>query len=322
MSRVITRKLFLGTAVAGLAFVPAAAAQAAPTTLAPEEAPTRVAAWESTVMWSRQDPATGSYALMKSVNAGAPTPVAVPKRAGRPFDIDLGTSRSGSTVAVYTRGGDIYRLNVASGVEAKVSRLSSPKVERSPTIQHGRIAFIRRNGRVDELRVGTATTGSHVLVRGASILSAELGERHVAYVTEGRSGAMLGESQMHIRNLATGSDKMVYRARSGGSNHASIYRASYVARPEGFLWARTNVGSGSGNRLVRYTLRGGKLDYAAGSMSLISTAWANETLGAVTTSVSGGSESADSTKPGACTDGGVRYCDIVLTGPLSFGLTP
>jgi len=59
--------------------------------------------------------------------------------------------------------------------------------------------------------------------------------------------------------------------------------------------------------------------------SFISTAWANETLGAVTTSVIGGSESADSTKPGACTDGtdnGVRYCDIVLTGPLSFGLTP
>jgi len=74
---------------------------------------------------------------------------------------------------------------------------------------------------------------------------------------------------------------------------------------------------------VRYTLNGGKLDYAAGSMSFISTAWANETLGAVTTSVIGGSESADSTKPGACTDdGGVRYCDIVLTGPLSFGPTP
>jgi len=47
MSRVITRKLLLGTAVAGMAFVPAAAAQAAPTTLAAEQAPTRVAAWES-----------------------------------------------------------------------------------------------------------------------------------------------------------------------------------------------------------------------------------------------------------------------------------
>ena len=97
---------------------------------------------------------------------------------------------------------------------------------------------------------------------------------------------------------------------------------AWLEPPEAFLWARTNVGSGSGNRLVRYTLKGGKLDSAAGSMSFISTAWANETLGAVTTSVSGGSESADSTKPGACTDGAVRYCDIVLTGPLSFGPTP
>jgi len=72
-----------------------------------------------------------------------------------------------------------------------------------------------------------------VLVRGASILSAELGERHVAYVTAG-SGGMRGESQMHIHNLATGSDKMVYRARSGDSNHASIFRASYIAGPKGF----------------------------------------------------------------------------------------
>jgi len=171
------------------------------------------------------------------------------------------------------------------------------------------------------LRVGTATSDSRVLVRSGSILHAELGDHHVAYVTSGLDGNV-GESQMHIRNISTGADKMVYRARSGGSNNASIFRASYVADPEGFLWARTNVGSGSGSRLVRYTLSDARLGYAPGSSHHISTAWAGATLGVVTTSVFGGSESIDSTNPGSCTDSGVDYCTVELSGPLSFGRKP
>ena len=242
---------------------------------------------------------------------------------GQPFDVDLGTSSSGATFAVYTRNGDIYRLNVATGAEAKVTRLSSPKVERSPTIQRGRIAFIRRSGGIDELRIGTATTGSRMLVRSASIEHAELGDRHVAYVT-GVLDRGAYERQMHIRNISTRADKVVYRARSGGSNNASIFRASYMADPEGFLWARTNVGSGEGSSLIRYTLRDSRLSYAPASSSHISTAWAGAALGAVTTGVGGGAESIKSTNPDACSDSstGDRYCDVVLTGPLTFAAKP
>ena len=32
-----------------------------------------------------------------------------------------------------------------------------------------------------------------------------------------------------------------------------------------FVWARTNMGEAAGNRIVRYTLRTGKLSYAIGS---------------------------------------------------------
>jgi hypothetical protein len=317
------RASILAAAVSGAALIPATAAQAAPSVLAPENAPTRVAAWESTVMWSRQDPASGRYELMKSVAGGPPTAVGVPKRSGTPFDVDLGTSSSGATFAVYTRNGDIYRLNVATGVEAKVRRLSSPKVERSPTIQRGRIAFIRRSGRVDELRIGTATTAGRVLVRSGSIEHAELGDRHVAYVT-GALDRGVYERRMHIRNIATRADKVVYRARSGGSNNASIFRASYMDKPEGFLWARTNVGSNEASSLIRYTLRDSRLGYAPGSKSHISTAWAGAALGAVTTGVIGGAESMQSTNPAACTDGstGDRYCDVLLTGPLTFAAKP
>jgi hypothetical protein len=91
------------------------------------------------------------------------------------------------------------------------------------------------------LRIGNTTgasKGSRRLARGRAILHAELGDRHVAYVVSAPT-QFEGEQQMHIRNLSTGADKVVYRAGSGGANFANITRASYVAKPKGFLWART-----------------------------------------------------------------------------------
>jgi len=313
------RTYLLTAAVAGTVLSPAAAAQGAPTTLAVEQAPTRVAAWNGTVMWSHFDPATKTYSLVKSVNGGAPVAVGVAPRSDTPFDIDLGTNRSGSTYAVYTRDGDIYRLNVATGSEVKVDKLSSPTLaERDPTIQRGEIAFIRRDGGFDQLRIGNTTTGSkgsRLLVRKRSILGAELGTTHVAYVES--VPAEFREVHVRIRNIRTGADRQVYRAASGGANAADVTRPTYVAKPEGFLWARTNIGSGAGNRLIRYTLSGSKLAYAKGSPRYNSTAWANDALGAATSSSLDGSES-----QGACSDAGVEYCKVKLTGPLQFNLKP
>ena len=84
--------------------------------------------------------------------------------------------------------------------------------------------------------------------------------------------------------------------------------------PEGFVWARTNLGSGQGNRIVRYTLGDSKLGYAPGSVRYNTAAWVSEALGAVTSGSLDGSES-----QGACTDPGVDYCSVVLSGPLQFG---
>jgi hypothetical protein len=318
------RLSLLTAALAGAVLAPAAAAQGAPTTLATELAPTHVAAWDGTVMWSRFDPVTGTYALVKSVDGGPATPVGVAPRTSAPFDIDLGTNRGGSTYAVYTRDdGDIYRLNVATGRETKIDRLSSPnRVERSPTIQRGEIAFIRRDRGFDQLRIGNTTSGSkgsRLIVKRRSILSAELGIRHVAYVISVPSE--FRELRIHVRNISTGADRMVYRAKSGGANGAGITRPTYIARPEGFLWARTNNGSGTGNRLVRYTLRGSKLTYALGSPRYNSTAWAGGALGAATAS----SIDAGDTQ-GACPDNSinatVNYCKVEVTGPLQFDRKP
>ncbi|HEX6621000.1 MAG TPA: hypothetical protein VF024_15145, partial [Solirubrobacteraceae bacterium] len=196
------RTLLLTGAVAGAALASGAAAQAA-TVLSSEPVPTHVAAWHGTVMWSQLDQATGHYRLVKSVDGGAPAPVPVPERPGGPFDIDLGTNRSGSTYAVYTRDGDIYRLGVATGVETKITKLSSPTLaERDPTIQRGEIAFIRRDGGYAQLRIGDPTSGSkgsRFLVKKRSIAGAELAIKQVAYVEQ--SGASL---LVHVRNISTG----------------------------------------------------------------------------------------------------------------------
>jgi hypothetical protein len=309
------RNLLLTTAFVGAALAPAAAAQAA-TVLSSEPVPTRVAAWDGTVVWSQLDQATGSYRLVKSVDGGAPTPVAVPERAGGPFDIDLGTNRSGATYGVYTRDGDIYRLGVASGTETKITKLSSPTLaERDPTIQRGKIAFIRRDGGYDQLRIGDTTSaskGSRFLVKQRSILGAELAIKQVAYLQQ--SG---GSDVVHVRNISTGHDQAIYRARSGGANFASVTRPTYDADTNAFVWARKNLGSGTGNRIVRYTLPGSKFSYAAGSPRYNATAWAGPQLGAATSSSLDGGDGVNS-----CDDAGVHYCYVTVTGPLSFTLKP
>jgi hypothetical protein len=309
------RNLLLASAVVGATLAPAAAAQAA-TVLSAEPVPTRVAAWNGTVMWSQLDQATGNYRLVKSVDGGAPAPVAVPERAGGPFDIDLGTNRSGSTYAVYTRDGDIYRLGVATGVETKITKLSSPTlVERDPTIQRGEIAFIRRDGGYDQLRIGDTTSGSkgsRFLVKKRSLEGAELAIKQVAYVERSASSELV-----HVRNISTGHDQAVYRATSGGANFAGVTRPTYDADTNAFVWARKNLGSGTGNRIVRYTLPGSKLSYAAGSPRYNSTAWAGPQLGAATSSSLDGGDGVNS-----CDDAGVHYCQVTVTGPLSFTLEP
>ena len=101
---------------------------------------------------------------------------------------------------------------------------------------------------------------------------------------------------------------------SGGANYANTTRPTYVASPQGFMWARTNHGSGTGNRFVRYTLRGSKLAYAKGRRRSPSRrAWAGNLLGAATSSAL-----ADT----ACDDAGVHYCQVALTGPLEFNPRP
>ena len=133
----------------------------------------------------------------------------------------------------------------------------------------GEIAFIRRDRGFDQLRIGntgSASTGSRFVVKKRSIVHAELSPTHIAYTMTG-PGPISDNGARYIRNrnLKTGADRQIYRAVSGGANYANTTRPTYVASPQGFMWVRTNQGSGIGNRFVSYTLRGSKLTYAKGS---------------------------------------------------------
>jgi len=320
-----------------LAAVLAPAAHAAPTTIATEQRATPISAWAGTVVWSSFDATTNDYHLVVSRNGAAPQRLAVAPSANA-FDVDLGTNRSGSTYAVYSRcttpatqntpptDCDLYRLSIASGIETKLDTLSSPTWdERDPTIFRGEIAFIRNEthgGKTqDVLRIGNTTSasqGTTALVKlnrlGGSLQDPEIAQSRLAYVQTNRNGTI---RDVHIRTLkAGGSDKRVYRSTSGGANAANVTGPALSDTAGSFFWARTNNGSETGNRIVRYTISSGKLAYAIGSRLYQYTTWASQALGiaAVVDPSATGSCSSNINVPGACT--------VQLTGPLRFDAAP
>lgn len=284
------------------------------------EAGAPAAAHDKTAMWSRLDAKTGKYQLVQSLDGGAPTLVAVPQRKGA-FDVDLGSNLRGATYAVYTRGGDIYRLDPRTAVETKLTQLSSPVLaERNPTIEDGQIAFLRRDGGMDQLRIGQTNSrgiGSRLLLKRDAIQSIELGSKHVAYVDRIRTLAPSTRHRVHILGIASRKDRVVYQAGSGGASHSVVSKPSFDSDESGFLWTRSRIGA-AGSRIVKYALSTGKLSYAQGSPRYASVAWAGDKLGVIF------STSIDALPAGSrgCIDGGVRYCVIGYTGPLSFGLKP
>ena len=180
----------------------------------------------------------------------------------------------------------------------------------------GEIAFVRRTRGYDELRIGNTSggsKGSRLIVEHRSIVSAELSLTHVAYVVTGPGPISAdGATSVRVRDLRTGAGKQVYRAVSTGANLAGVTRPTYIASPQGFMWARANIGADTGQRFVHYTLRDSKLAYAEGSPFLTSTAWAGTLVGAATSSAFQDTD--------ACDDETVNICRVQLSGPLEFTL--
>jgi hypothetical protein len=155
----------------------------------------------------------------------------------------------------------------------------------------GQIAFVRREthgGRTqDVLRVATTTPGSRgtrafvkTAVRDGTLRDPELSADRVAFIRTSRGSIGFGEQAIYTVTLRTLRLRAHYAARSGGANAANIAGLSVSDMLKSFVWARTNQGSGAGNRLVRLTISNGRLTYAAGSSRYVSSAWAGPALGA------------------------------------------
>ena len=229
-----------------------------------------------------------------------------------PFDLDLGTGRTGALYAIYTRDGILHRLPVAGGPEQRLAHISLGGTNHSPTIHAGRIAFIHGQRGYDSLRYTDSTSRKPRSLRKGVLDEVELGPKHLAY-SESATG---GRRYVRIRNVRTGRDAVVYTARSGGANAADVTRPTATQDGTAFVWARTNQGSGQGNRVVRYTLRTSRLSYAPGNQRYATSAWAGRELGLAY------STALDPMGNAGCLDNGVGYCGVGVTGPLSFTASP
>ena len=182
-------------------------------------------------------------------------------------------------------------------------------------------------GRTQDVLRAAATTagagGTRALVRaptsGGALRDPELGADRVAYVRSAPGRYGFGEQVVHTVTLRALRDRTHYTARSGGANAANIAGLSASDTLKSFIWARTNQGSGTGNRLVRLTVSSGQLTYAAGSARYVSSAWASAGLGAAVM--------VDGSGTGTCFANvddppEASECSVQVTGPVTWFARP
>ncbi|MBA2348507.1 MAG: hypothetical protein H0V81_09450 [Solirubrobacterales bacterium] len=131
-------------------------ASAADTTIATVAKRTQLAAGFGVVLYSAYDADAGNYRLMAFEDGRANAlPVAA---SARPFQADVGPTRSRHAFYVYSRCGeaagscDLYAFNPATGREQR-SKASDPKHDDlHPTYWKGSLAFVREYGTTKEPR--------------------------------------------------------------------------------------------------------------------------------------------------------------------------
>ena len=342
------RTALAAAALAVAALAPAAASAA---DVALEQRPSTVASYQGILAWSHYDSATGRYQLMIQRPGQAAAPAPVPATSD-PFDVDLGGSRAGTPTAVYTRcttpgapagakdanprpgrGCDIYRYVLGSAGEYPVGWLSAPKAdERQPTIARGQIAFVRReNARTETIRIGDATSavhGSRVLVK-VDARKQSLEDPRLAFgpkLPHGSLAYVLGDpgpygfhrARVRVLDLNARSSVNAYTAVSGGANAANVTRPSWDPFSGLLYFARTNDGSGKGNRFVRWSHATQRLTYAQGDRFAETAAWIAPSAGLFV-----GDALAQSACLGNLNDPPEKsLCGLSTTGPLSFTAQP
>lgn len=272
-------RLPLATAAAVVALAPAAHAA----TLASVARPVTVSTFDDTIAYSAYD--HGAFQLMIG---GTSAGVATSRRA---FDVDLGIGTDRSAVAVYSRSGKLYEYDIVAKREKALGIKGT-----QPTISGSHLAYVR--GRALYL-------DGKVVARGA-VRDPELSARRLAYVKT------IGRIELLVVQTLHGPAKPIYQARSGGLNQADIVQPTFDAAGRQLFFARRNLGSGSGNRYVRYDVASRKLSYAMGTDRLFSLGWIDDAAGFAIVQTGADDDASD---PGS----GVT---VETTGALRFDARP
>jgi hypothetical protein len=284
--------------VAAVAVLPAAAT-ASP--LATEQHATSVSTSGDAIAWSRYD--HSRYALM--LDQGGTVAAANVATSKAAFDVDLGTSKDGRLLAVYSRAGRLYQYDVAAGAETKLGISGT-----QPTVADGRLAYVAHKHGSDTLFL--RDSGKTKAVYSAPrITGVQLSADRLAFVTNNAPTKLLQTETLRVQTI-TGRSKPIYDARSGGANTADIVGPTFDAGGKHLFWARRNLGSGSGNRYVRYTFASGKTAYALGSDENYSVSYIDPVSGFAVAHIPGDD---DASRPG-----GPVIVDT--TGALKFDARP
>ena len=63
--------------------------------------------------------------------------------SAKPFDLDVGPGPDGAPVVVYSRAGDIFQYDPATGLEQPLAEVNTAGVERDPSIHRSALGFVR-----------------------------------------------------------------------------------------------------------------------------------------------------------------------------------
>lgn len=308
------------TALTTAATLGLAGPAAAQTVLSEQPRPFSVDATPGVIVFSQYQRDLDAYNLVAREDGVERTLNVEP--SPEPFDVDVGTSSTGKLVAVYSRyleseeEVDLYRYSFATDSETRLASLSKDgAVERDPSVHRGQIAFVRATREGSRLMIGnTGKNGAPrtLVTRTGSvgpIRDTDLSALRVAYTTVGQDGDRRFQA-MHVRNLRDGKDRTVKVVASGQLSFAALTGASFSHTGRALYFASTAVGSGTGNRYLRWSATQG-LRETRGTSQAIDTAWAGGSLGMLVVRNPGpdGTCSPDSTQ---------GTCDLIATGPLTF----
>jgi hypothetical protein len=293
-----------------LALALTAGPAAAQERLAVESAPFTADAYGDVIAWSSYDAAAKTYRLKLLRGGDAITPAVAP--SPKPFDLDVGPGPDGAPLVVYSRGGDIFQFDPATGLEQPLAEVNTPNVERSPSIQRDALAFVRRvHGKPTVyLRKGGDTRPQprprfkHLLaVDGLELSSRGL---FVSYRTDIVKSCC---TRTTLYRVIGGRLRQVFAVGSGGANFGQIVTPTVFGR--NIYFGRTNNGSGQGNNVFRYDLRSRKLYSARGTSRAISLTWRGDRF--LMSSNSSGCQGTPDDDPTA-----TPSCELLLLDPTHF----